>query len=87
MLGGYLEAAGYVVGNKLFGVTLCRVVEMLVVVAVHKQVVAHATAHKRVLDAGQAVHLLVDIKQWRMVGIQVFAHHGMDARGLLAFGT
>ena len=52
-----------------------------------QQVVAHAATDKALFDAGQGIHGFIDVDERLVVGIQIWADAGVDARGPLALSA
>ena len=78
MLGGHLEAAADVAGDELAGVGF------LVGTGQEEQVVADAAADEAFLDAGHGVDGAVEVEEEPVVGVEVTAGGGMEARGATA---
>ena len=84
MFGGHFEAAADVAGDEFARILAGTLVHLRILALVEQQVVAHTTSDERLLDARQGVHGVVDVEQGPVVGVQVGAYLGMDARGALA---
>ena len=84
VLGCHFQAAADVTGDEFAGIVTGALVHHRVFARVQQQVVAHAAADERLLDAGQGVHRTIDVEQRAMVGVQVGAHVGVDARRAFA---
>ena len=85
MLWCHLQATADVSGDEFARVGLGSLVGVFVLAAMEQQVVAYATAYEAFLDAGQCIDGPVDVKQARMVGVQVRAYLRVDAAGSAAF--
>ena len=69
------------------GVALGRSAQTFVFVGMEQQIVAHAAADKTLFDAGQGIHGFIDVDERLVVGIQIRADAGVDARGPLALSA
>ena len=74
-------------GNELLHITMRRLVQSIVFVAMEQQVIAHTAPDKTFLDPWQAIHSRIQLQEGGVVGIQVLADRRSDAGGLLALGT
>ncbi len=83
MFGGHLQATADVAGDE-FARIFARTLVQGCVALVEQQVIAHTAADERLLDARQGVDGMIDVEQRPVVGVQVGAYLGMDARGALA---
>ena len=84
VFGRHFQTAADVAGDELLGVLAVDAVGALVAGVVHEEVVAHAGADEALLDAGHSVDGSVDVEQGGVVGVEIGADLGMDARGALA---
>ena len=84
VLGSHLEPSADVAGNEFAGILAGMAVDGFVAVVVQQQVVAHAAAYERLLDAGQGIDRSVEVEQGLVVGVQVGADGRVDARGAAA---
>ena len=84
VLGGYLQPPADVAGYQFVRVLACSLVDGSIRTFVQQQVVAHAAADERTLDARQGINGMVDVEQRTVVGVQVGAYLRVDARGALA---
>lgn len=85
MLRCYLQATADMAGNELAGIFLRTFVSVRVLALVQQQVIAYTAADERLLDAGQGIYGMIDVKQRTVVCIQIGAYLGVDARRTLTF--
>ena len=84
MFGSHLQASADVSADEFARIFHSSTVGCLVLAAVEQEIVAHATSYEALLDTRQGVDSAVDLKQSRVVGIEVGAYLRMDAAGTLA---
>ena len=84
VLGRHLQASADVAGDEFAGVFAGALVHLRILALMEQEVVAHSAADERLLDTGQGIDGVVDVEQRAVVGVQVGAHLGMDARRPLA---
>ena len=67
MLWCHFESTTHMLGNEFAGVLTGCGIDLLVLALVQQQVVAHTTADKTLLDAGQSIHGMIDVEQFAVV--------------------
>ncbi len=81
VLRSHFQTSGDVVANQFFVVAAVCAVDVGIAGHVHRQVVSHARANKRFFDARQSVDAPVYVEERPVVGVEVAARQGMQARG------
>ena len=87
VLGRHLQSATHVIGYQFARIFPCSTVQILVLVVVEKEVVAHAAADEALLDAGQCVDSLVYVEEWTVVGVKVGADGRVNTAWAFACST
>ena len=83
----HLQTSAHMVAYQLTGVFHSSLVASLILTAMQQQIVAHATPDKAFLDTLDGIDGMVDIQQFLMVGVEVWADLRMNTTGTLAFLT
>lgn len=83
----HFQSAAHMLAYQFAGVFAGSLVGMLILALVQQQIVAHATSDETLLDARQSIYGMIDIKQGRMVGIEVGAYGRVDTRRSFAVLT
>ena len=87
VFGSYLQASAHVLGYQLAGIFTGGTVDGGVLAFVKQEVVAHTATDEALLDARKRIDGVIDVEQRAMVGVQVGAYLGVDARGALALAA
>ena len=87
VLGSHLQTSADMAGDEFTSIFLSGTVSMLVLAVIKEQVVAHAAADETLLYFWQGIDSMVDIQQFRMVGVQVRTNLRMDTTGAFALLT
>lgn len=80
VLGRHFEPARDVEANQLLVELGIHLVDGRVAGVVHRQVIAHSAADERFLHLGQGIHAVVNVEQGTVIGVEVGAGLGMQAR-------
>ena len=67
-------------GDEFLGVLAVDTVNAFIACVVKQEVVAHTRADKAFLDARKGIDCMVDVEELGVVGVEVGAYLGMDAR-------
>ena len=76
----HFQAARHMEANQFLIVLAIHLVHLLVAGFVHRKVVAHAAADKRLFHLRHRIHGVVDVEQGAVVGVQIAAWLGVQTR-------
>ena len=85
VLGCHLQSPADMVLDEFASVFPGCAVGFFVVAAIKQQVIAHTAAYEALLDFGKCIHGAIYFEQTAVVGVEIRAYPGMNARGALAF--
>ena len=71
-------------GDQFLSILAIDAINAFVACIVKQQVVAYARTNETLLDTWQGIDRPIDVEQSRMVGVEIGANLGMDARGAFA---
>ena len=80
VFGSHFKTPTHVISYQFLGIFHRCIIHFLVFALVEQQVVAYTTADKTFLYLRQSVHGAIYFDEFRVVGVEVWAYFGIDAR-------